>query len=136
MYIFFFNLIFKTGTLPESWLECIIKPIYKKKVEFLQQDNYCPITILSCFGKLVTVVLNLRLNTIINAHEVLAENQTGFREGSSILKRGGWVLSFFSAYVGLGLVSTVHPKKIKNFKHPPKLFEMLATPKNIPLSVP
>ena len=59
LYTSFFNLIFETGTLPESWLEGIIKPIYKKKGDPLQPENYRPITILSCFGKLFTAVLNL-----------------------------------------------------------------------------
>ena len=38
----------------------------------------------------------------------------------------------FSAYVGSDPASTVKPKKnIRNFKHPKKIFEILATPKNI-----
>ena len=74
-----------SGTRPRMYIE-----------DSLQPENYCPIPILSCFGKLVSAVLNLRLNTLkfINAHEVLEENQTGFREGYSI-PQGGGVLSFF-----------------------------------------
>ena len=83
LYTSFFNLILETGTLLESWLEGIIKPIYKKKGDPLQPDNYRPITILSCFGKLFTAVLNLRLNNFLNEHEILEENQAGFREGYS-----------------------------------------------------
>ena len=47
---------------------------------------------------------------------------------------GGGGLSFFSSYVGSGPASAVHQKKknIRNFKHPPKRFEILATSKNIP----
>ena len=83
LYTSFFNLVLETGTLPESWLECIIKPIYKRKGDPLQPDNYRPITILSCFGKLFTAVLNLRLNNFLNEHEILEENQAGLREGYS-----------------------------------------------------
>ena len=40
--------------------------------------------------------------------------------------------SIFSAYVGSDPASTVHPpKNIRNFKHPKKIFEILATQKNI-----
>ena len=61
LYISFFNLIFETDTLPEStWLEGTIKPIYKKKGDPFQPENHCPLTILSCLGKLFTPVLNLR----------------------------------------------------------------------------
>ena len=42
--------------------------------------------------------------------------------------RGGTLI--FSAYVGSDPVSTVHPpKNIRNFKHPKKIFEILATQK-------
>ena len=70
LYTSFFKLIFETETLIESWLEGIIKPIYKKKSDPLQPENYCLITILSCFGKMLTAVLNPRLNNFLNEHEV------------------------------------------------------------------
>ena len=75
----FFNLVFETGTLPETWLEGISKPIYKKKGDPLQPENYRPITILSCFGKLFTAGLDLRLNKFQNDHDILEENQAGFK---------------------------------------------------------
>ena len=49
-----------------------------------------------------------------------------------IRSQGGTLI--FSAYVGSDPASTVHPKKnIRNFKHPKKIFEIVATPKNIPI---
>ena len=40
----------------------------------------------------------------------------------------------FSAYVGSDPASTVHQNKnIRNSKHPKKIFEILATQKNIPI---
>ena len=45
----------------------------------------------------------------------------------------------FSSYVGSGPASTVHPKKIWNFKHPKIIFEILPCTKKIspiPHSVP
>ena len=42
------------------------------------------------------------------------------------------VALIFSAYVGSDPTSTIHPpKNIRNFKHPKKIFEILATSKNI-----
>ena len=70
LYTSFLNLIFETETLPESWLEGIIKPIYIKKGDPLQPEYNRPITILSCFGQVFTAVLNLRLNNFLNEHEV------------------------------------------------------------------
>ena len=40
----------------------------------------------------------------------------------------------FSSYVGSDPAFTVHPQKnIRKIKHPKKIFEILATPKNIPI---
>ena len=52
LYNCFFNLILESGILPDSWLEGMIKPVYKNKGDPLQPENYRPVTILSCFGKL------------------------------------------------------------------------------------
>ena len=46
--------------------------------------------------------------------------------------RGGTLI--FSANIGSDPASTIHLKKnIRNFKHPPKIFEILATQKNFPI---
>ncbi|MEW8548549.1 MAG: reverse transcriptase family protein, partial [Candidatus Thiodiazotropha sp.] len=83
IYVSFFNMVLNTGILPDSWLEGIIKPIYKRKGDPLQPENYRPITILSCFGKLFTSVLNTRLQTFLEEYDILEENQAGFRAGYS-----------------------------------------------------
>ena len=86
LYVAFFNLIFNSGVLPDSWLEGAIRPIYKKKGD----ENYRPITILSCFGKLFTSILNARLDKFLNAHNILEENQAGFYAGYS-----KWIIFLF-----------------------------------------
>ena len=46
--------------------------------------------------------------------------------------QGGTLI--FSAYVRSDPASTVHPQKnVRNFKHPQKIFEIIAIPKNIPI---
>ena len=83
IYVSYFNLIFDTGIIPDTWLEGIIRPIYKKNGDPLKPENYRPITILSCFGKLFTAVLNQRLYNYLTSYEILKENQAGFRAGYS-----------------------------------------------------
>ena len=41
-------------------------------------DNYRGITILSCFGKLFTTILNNRLNSYLDNMSILCEEQAGF----------------------------------------------------------
>ena len=49
------------------------------------QENYRPITILSCFGILFTSILNARLNKFLDAYSILEENQAGFHAGYSTM---------------------------------------------------
>lgn len=83
VYVSFFNLILNTGHLPDDWLIGKIKPIYKNKGDSLDPNNYRPITLLSCLGKLFTAVLNERLNNFLEENDLLNENQAGFRKHHS-----------------------------------------------------
>ena len=71
VYVSFFNIVFDTGIIPESWLEGIIRPIYKNNGDPKLSENYRPITILSCFGKFFTAILNSRLNNFLQHHNIL-----------------------------------------------------------------
>ena len=75
-----FNIVFNSGHVPDDWSQLIISPIYKNKGDRASPDNYRAITILSCFGKLFTAVLNNRLNKYLEDMNVLAEEQAGFRK--------------------------------------------------------
>ena len=69
--------------LPNAWLEGSIRPIYKNKGDPKLVQNYRPITILSCLGKLFTAVLNRRLTLFLDNSDTLLENQAGFRKSYS-----------------------------------------------------
>ena len=56
-----YNTILKTGHITEQWLIGKIKPIYKNKGDASDSENNRPITLLSCLGKLFTVLLSERL---------------------------------------------------------------------------
>ena len=43
----------------------LVKPLYKNKGDQTLPENYRPITILSCMGKLFTAILNTRLNNFL-----------------------------------------------------------------------
>ncbi|MES9881290.1 MAG: reverse transcriptase family protein [Sedimenticola sp.] len=82
-YVKLFNIILDTGVIPESWTIGIIKPIYKKNGDFNDPGNYRPITLLSCFGKLFTAIINKRLTKFAEEHHVIRDSQAGFRKGHS-----------------------------------------------------
>ena len=85
IYVKLFNLITSTGLIPEQWLTSIIQPIYKNKGEKNDADNYRAISLLSCFGKIFTAVVNNRLSKLLEDSGVLGEEQAGFRKGYSTL---------------------------------------------------
>ena len=78
-----FNIVFTTGIIPNVWSEGVICTIYKNKGDITNPDNYRGITILSCFGKLFTAVLNNRLNLYLENMNLLCEEQAGFRKNYS-----------------------------------------------------
>lgn len=62
LYVELFNLIFNSGIVPEEWLIGLEKPIYKGKGDRSHRENYRPVTLLSCLGKLFISILCDRLN--------------------------------------------------------------------------
>ena len=80
LYTKLFNFILDTGLIPEKWVEGMIKPIYKNKVDNMNQEIYRAITLVSCLGKLFMTVQNERLNLFLAENDILSENQAGFRK--------------------------------------------------------
>ena len=83
IYLKLFNFIFDTGSFPESWAEGQIVPIYKKKGNKNDPNNYRGITLISCLAKFFTIILNNRLKIV--AKWVISQIQAGFRPGYSTL---------------------------------------------------
>ena len=77
-----FNLVLDSGIIPKNWAVWIIRPILKSNGQTDNPDNYRGITILGCLGK---CLLNARLNAYVENNAILAEDQTGFRQGYSTL---------------------------------------------------
>ena len=85
IYVKLFNMIFDTGIILENWTIGNIKPIYKNKGDPKQPENYRPITLVSCFGKLFTSVINSRLTKYAESHDLITSSQAGFRKHYSTI---------------------------------------------------
>ena len=83
VFVRIFNIVFHSGIVPDNWSEGYICPIYKNKGNPNDVDNYRGITILSCYGKLFTCILNNRLHTYLENSGLMCEEQAGFRKGYS-----------------------------------------------------
>ena len=78
-----FNIVLQTGKIPHAWSTGYFSPIYKGKGEVNDPDNYRGITVLSCFGKLFTSVINDRIHFFLETNDILGNEQSGFRKGHS-----------------------------------------------------
>ena len=80
IYIRLFDYILQSGKIPNDWVNDDIFSIYENKGDVNSPGNYRGITILGCFGKFFTSLLNQRLGKFLETHNILNENQTGFRK--------------------------------------------------------
>ena len=80
-----FFLILQTGIVPEEWSISNIIPLYKNKGDICNPDNYWGISIVSCFGKLFTSVLNQRLCIFLDGYGLIGFVQGGIRKGHSTI---------------------------------------------------
>ena len=77
-----FNSILKTGQFPDMWCEAIITPLHKKGSRN-EEANYRGISLLSCFGKTFTKILNNRLMEWAELYDKLDEGQGAYRRQRS-----------------------------------------------------
>ena len=80
-----FNIVLVTGFVPNDWTIGLICPIFKNKGNPSDVNNYRGITILSCFGKLFTAVIDNRLTAFLEDSNILGKEQAGFRKKYSTL---------------------------------------------------
>ena len=78
-----FDAILDNGEVPEAWTTGIIVPIYKRKGETTDPNNYRGITLVSVLGKVFTKLINTRIDTFLNSNSILLDNQAGFRKNMS-----------------------------------------------------
>ena len=78
-----FNESWKNGTVPALWKKATIIPIHKKGKDKKDPNSYCPISLLSCLGKVLERVINRRLISFLEERKILSPTQTGYRKHRS-----------------------------------------------------
>jgi len=80
------NLCFLSGIVPSLWLKGVIVPIPKGSNKDPNVPlNYRGICLLSCFAKLYSSVLNMRITTFCEEEDILVDEQNGFRKDRSCI---------------------------------------------------
>ena len=77
-----FNYIMDKKCFPRSWASGVIIPIHKRG-DITDPNNYRGITLISCFAKLFTSILNERLKQWAETNDILTDAQFGFKPNCS-----------------------------------------------------
>ena len=77
-----FNKVLKSGIFPHDqlWSVGYISPAFKAGDKD-DPNNYRGITVCSFKGKLFTLIINDRLTKYLDEHNIIHNNQIGFRKG-------------------------------------------------------
>ena len=81
-----FDSAISCGHYPDSWKKGNIVPVHKKESKNLLK-NYRPISLLPVFGKIFEKVMYNSLFKYFQQHNLLSENQSGFRSGDSCISQ-------------------------------------------------
>jgi hypothetical protein len=83
MLMHIFKACFKLSYFPDIWKCAKIVPIPKAKKDPALACNYRPISLLNSLSKIFEKIILNRLTTYISSHNVLIDEQFGFRDGHS-----------------------------------------------------
>lgn len=89
------NLSFQSGIIPAPFKIAKVIPIFKKGDPSCQ-SNYRPISILPALSKIFEKLFLVQITNFLEKHNLLSENQFGFRKGKSTTKA---VVEFVSMVV-------------------------------------
>ena len=70
VYLQLFNAVLSSGTMPQTWCDGLITPIFKSGIKS-DPSNYRGICISSCLGKLFCSILNQRLLEHVQSRDIL-----------------------------------------------------------------
>jgi hypothetical protein len=77
-----FNQSFVTGIIPDEFKTSLVTPIYKANADN-QFENYRPISVLTCFTKILEKLMYKRLIKFVEKNNILTDYQYGFRKNRS-----------------------------------------------------
>ena len=92
------------GVFPSELKLGRIGPVYKMKGDKQLMENYRPVSILPIFGKIFEKVIYNRLHSFLEKHNIINENQYGFRKAHST----SHALNYSVSYIEHNLKRKLH----------------------------
>lgn len=77
------NKSLQTGTFPDRLKRSVVKPLFKKKGEMTDPNNYRPITLIPILSKIFEKVMHNKLVSFFDKFDILCRNQYGFQKNKS-----------------------------------------------------
>jgi len=81
--LYVLNPMFRYSFVPKDWRISIVVPILKPNKPADRAESYRPISLTSCLGKAMEIIINNRLKWHMERHNLLPKEQAGFRKGFS-----------------------------------------------------
>ena len=80
-----FNNLFRLHRFPDSWRESIVAALLKPGKITQNPNNYRPIAMTSCLGKLLERMISKRLSFVLEQQHALSKQQCGFRKNHNAI---------------------------------------------------
>jgi len=75
-----FNIMFRTGFIPDNWRVAIVVPILKPEKPKDKAESYRPISLTSCMGKVMERMIGSRIKWHLERYNLLPWEQAGSRK--------------------------------------------------------
>ncbi len=83
---YLFNKLMINGVFPENWKKANVIPIHKKAEKY-KKENYRPISLLSCMGKVMERVIYNEIYEYCEERNLLTSKNSGFKKGDGTVNR-------------------------------------------------
>ena len=77
------NKVFDSGIYPPQWKSSVVLSFPKLGKDHTSEQNFRPISLTSCVGKLLEKIVNTRLNIVLEKNNHIPPQQFGFRQMQS-----------------------------------------------------
>jgi hypothetical protein len=81
-----FNKSMELGTFPDMWKRANVTPIHKKS-DKQSKENYRPISLISCLGKIMERIVFNEIYEYCQVHELLTWRNSGFKKHESTVNQ-------------------------------------------------
>lgn len=101
-----FNQIWRTGEIPPAWKISQIKPLLKPGKAPTSLQNFRPIALSSCLGKILDKMVQVRIQWFLENNSILPECMSGFRKNRSTTDSVIDLVTFVEQQKALGKITS------------------------------